>query len=79
VIPAYAREVADRTLDLALLHGTTTLCSFCTIHPGSVDAFFEAAAARGMRVAAGKTCMDRDTRPRGCATPPGRPTTTARR
>jgi guanine deaminase len=23
---------ADRTLDLALAHGTTTLCSFCTIH-----------------------------------------------
>ncbi len=63
--PAYAREVAERTLDLALLHGTTTLCSFCTIHPGSVDAFFEAAEARGMRVAAGRTCMDRDTAPEG--------------
>lgn len=63
--PAYAREVAGRTLDLALLHGTTTLCSFCTIHEGSVDAFFEAAAARGMRVAAGRTCMDRDTAPAG--------------
>ncbi|WP_210528027.1 guanine deaminase [Rubellimicrobium arenae] len=63
--PAYAREVADRTLDLALAHGTTTLCSYCTIHEGSVDAFFEAAAARGMRVVAGRTCMDRDTAPEG--------------
>ncbi len=61
--PAYAREVADRTLDLSLAHGTTTLCSFGTIHPESVDAFFEAAEARGMRVVAGKTCMDRDTAP----------------
>ena len=63
--PAYAAEVAGRTLDLALAHGTTTLCSFCTIHPASVDAFFEAAQARGMRVVAGRTCMDRDTAPPG--------------
>ncbi len=57
---AYADEVACRTLDLALAHGTTTLTSFCTIHPESVDAFFEAAAARNMAVIAGKTCMDRN-------------------
>lgn len=57
---AYAAEVAGRTLDLALAHGTTTLTSFCTIHPASVDAFFEAAAARNMAVVAGKTCMDRN-------------------
>jgi guanine deaminase len=61
--PAYAREIADRTLDLALAHGTTTVCSFCTIHPESVDAVFSAAEARGMRIVAGKTCMDRDTAP----------------
>ena len=58
--PDYARAQAAATLDLALDHGTTTLCSFCTIHPHSVDAIFEAAAARGMAVAAGKTCMDRN-------------------
>ena len=46
------------TLDMA--HGTTTLTSFCTIHPTSVDAFFEAAAKRHMAVIAGKTCMDRN-------------------
>lgn len=57
---AYAAEVAGRTLDLALAHGTTTLTSFCTIHPESVDAFFSAAAERGMAVIAGKTCMDRN-------------------
>ncbi|MEL6683871.1 MAG: guanine deaminase [Pseudomonadota bacterium] len=57
---AYADEVAGRTLDLALAHGTTTLTSFCTIHPASVDAFFAAAAARNMAVIAGKTCMDRN-------------------
>ncbi|KAF0675401.1 guanine deaminase [Profundibacterium mesophilum] len=58
--PAYAAEIAGRTLDLALAHGTTSLTSFCTIHPASVDAFFEAAEARGMAVVAGKTCMDRN-------------------
>lgn len=57
---AYAEEVAGRTLDLALAHGTTTLTSFCTIHPESVDAFFGAATARRMAVVAGKTCMDRN-------------------
>lgn len=57
---AYADEVAGRTLDLALAHGTTTLTSFCTIHTASVDAFFEAAASRNMAVVAGKTCMDRN-------------------
>ncbi|SMC74172.1 guanine deaminase [Primorskyibacter flagellatus] len=58
--PAYASEIAGRYLDLLLAHGTTTVCSFCTVHPQSVDAFFEAAQARGMRVLGGKTCMDRN-------------------
>ncbi|WP_439155687.1 guanine deaminase [Yoonia sp.] len=58
--PAYAADVAARTLDLALDHGTTTLTSFCTIHLASVDAFFTAAGARNMAVVAGKTCMDRN-------------------
>lgn len=56
----YANQIADRTLDLALANGTTTLTSFCTIHTESVDAFFEAAATRNMAVVAGKTCMDRN-------------------
>ncbi|WP_299165439.1 guanine deaminase [uncultured Tateyamaria sp.] len=58
--PAYARTIADRYLDLALDHGTTSVASYATIHPTSVDALFEAAAARGMAVVAGKTCMDRN-------------------
>lgn len=58
--PFYAAEIAGRYLDLLLAQGTTTVCSYCTIHPTSVTAFFEAAEARGMRVLAGKTCMDRN-------------------
>lgn len=61
--PAYAAEIAGRYLDLLLSNGTTTVASYCTIHPESVDAFFTAAQARGMRALAGKTCMDRDTAP----------------
>ncbi|WP_149588240.1 guanine deaminase [Tabrizicola flagellatus] len=58
--PAYAQEIANRYLDLVLACGTTTVCSYATIHPASVDAFFTAARARGLRAFAGKTCMDRN-------------------
>ena len=57
---AYADDIAGRYLDLVLARGTTTVCSYATIHPESVDAIFTAAQARGMRVFAGKTCMDRN-------------------
>ena len=58
--PAHAQRAAETCLDLMLAGGTTSVCSFCTIHPESVDAFFTAAQARGMRVMGGKTCMDRN-------------------
>lgn len=58
--PAYAAEVAARYFDLTLANGTTTVCSFATIHPQSVDAFFAEAQARGLRALTGKTCMDRN-------------------
>ncbi|GAA6147590.1 guanine deaminase [Pseudooceanicola nitratireducens] len=58
--PAYADAIATRYLDLTAAHGTTTVCSFCTVHPGSVDAIMQAAQARGQRIVAGKTCMDRN-------------------
>ncbi|MCU0900077.1 MAG: guanine deaminase [Cypionkella sp.] len=57
---SYAQDVADRYFDLTVSHGTTSVCSYATIHPESVDAFFTAAARRGQRVWAGKTCMDRN-------------------
>jgi guanine deaminase len=58
--PAYAAAIADRYLDLVLARGTTTVCTYATIHPASVDAIFAAAQARGLRLFAGKTCMDRN-------------------
>ena len=58
--PDYAADIAGRYLDLTLTNGTTTVASYCTIHPESVDAFFAAAQSRGLRAVAGKTCMDRN-------------------
>lgn len=57
---AYAAEVAERYLGLATANGTTSVCTYSTIHPESVDAIFGAAAHRDMRIWAGKTCMDRN-------------------
>lgn len=57
---AYAAEVAERYLGLATANGTTSVCTYSTIHPESVDAIFGAAARRDMRIWAGKTCMDRN-------------------
>ncbi|MCV2868104.1 guanine deaminase [Defluviimonas sp. WL0002] len=58
--PDYAAEIARTYFDLTISNGTTTVCSYCTIHPASVDAFFSEARQRGVRAYAGKTCMDRN-------------------
>ncbi len=58
--PDYARAVADFFLDELARNGTTTAVVFCTVHRASVNAFFEAAAARGLRMIAGKVLMDRN-------------------
>ncbi|WP_300032197.1 guanine deaminase [uncultured Roseobacter sp.] len=58
--PSFAKETAESYLDLVCAHGTTTVCSYTTIHPCSTDAFFAAAQSRRMAVVAGKTCMDRN-------------------
>ncbi|WGI20606.1 guanine deaminase [Amylibacter sp. IMCC11727] len=58
--PEYAAKIANAYCDFALSNGTTTAASFCTIHPESVDAYFQAAADRNMRMVGGKTCMNRN-------------------
>jgi guanine deaminase len=57
---AYAQAAARVYFDEQLRNGTTTACSFCTIHPESVDAYFEEAARRGVRAVGGKVMMDRN-------------------
>ncbi|GHC57420.1 guanine deaminase [Neogemmobacter tilapiae] len=58
--PNYALDIANRYCDLTLAHGTTSFCTYTTIHPTSVDAIFTAAQTRRQRIWAGKTCMDRN-------------------
>jgi guanine deaminase len=58
--PGHAREVADFFLQELLRNGTTTAMVFATTHRTSVDAIFEAAHARGLRLIAGKVLMDRN-------------------
>ena len=55
---AHADRVAAFFLDELLRHGTTSALVFATVHPGSVDALFEAALERDMRIVSGKVLMD---------------------
>ena len=56
---AYAQEIAKFFVNELLKNGTTTALVFCTVHPESVDALFEAAEQHQMRLIAGKVMMDR--------------------
>lgn len=55
----YAREVAQLFVDELVRNGTTSAMVFATVHAHAADAIFEAAAARDMRLIAGKVLMDR--------------------
>jgi len=57
--PEHARDVAAFFVAELLRNGTTTAMVFATTHKVSVDAIFEAARARSMRVIAGKVLTDR--------------------
>ena len=60
---AHADAVAAVFLDQLLRNGTTSALVFCTVHKASVEALFEAALARDMRLTAGKVLMDRGAPP----------------
>jgi guanine deaminase len=55
---AHADEVAAFFLDELLRNGTTSALVYPTVHEQSVDALFEAAMLRNMRVVSGKVLMD---------------------
>jgi guanine deaminase len=76
--PTMRAEIADRYLDLLLANGTTTVCSYCTIHPKASRRSSprpRPAACGFSRARPAWTA----TRPTACATPRNRPMTTARR
>lgn len=56
----YARKVAKFFLDELLKNGTTTALVFAAVFPESVDAFFEEAESRNLRMISGKVMMDRN-------------------
>jgi guanine deaminase len=60
---AHADEAAAFFLDQLLANGTTSALVFCTVHKTSVEALFEAALTRNMRLIAGKVLMDRSAPP----------------
>ena len=57
--PEHASEVAGLFLDELQRHGVTTALAFGSSHLASVQALFEAAEPRGLRLIAGKCLMDR--------------------
>lgn len=56
--PLHAAGVADAFLTELLRHGTTSALVFPTVHSQSVDALFDAALDRRMRIVSGKVLMD---------------------
>jgi guanine deaminase len=56
----HARTAARVFLKESLRNGITTAAVYCTVHPQSVDAFFEESAKLGLRMIAGKVLMDRN-------------------
>lgn len=59
----HTSEMAAFFVNQLLRHGTTTAAVFCSVHPHSVAALFEAAAHIDMRLIAGKVLMDRNAPP----------------
>lgn len=56
----HARQTSEFFLDELLRNGTTTALVFGTVHEQSVDAFFESARKRKLRMICGKVMMDRN-------------------
>ncbi len=53
-------STAEFFIDELLRNGTTTALVFGTVHPQSVEAFFDVAGARNLRMICGKVMMDRN-------------------
>lgn len=58
--PSYAKEISRFFLNELLSNGTTTALVFGSVHKNSVEAFFEEAEKRNLRMICGKVMMDRN-------------------
>jgi guanine deaminase len=56
----HAERIAELFLHELLRNGTTTAAVYCTVHPESVDAFFEQSQKLNTLMIAGKVLMDRN-------------------
>ncbi|AKR56617.1 Guanine deaminase [Devosia sp. H5989] len=56
----HAEAIAVSFFDELIRNGTTTAAAYCSVHPQSVDAFFNEAARRNMLMIGGKVMMDRN-------------------
>ncbi|WP_035605288.1 guanine deaminase [Edwardsiella tarda] len=57
---SYAETVANIFIRELIKAGTTTAAVYCTVHPQSVDAFFNESIRWNTRMVAGKVLMDRN-------------------
>lgn len=57
---AHATEIAEVFINEQLRNGVTSSVVYGTVFPQSVDALFEVAASKNMRLMTGKVCMDRN-------------------
>ncbi|MGC2341634.1 MAG: amidohydrolase family protein [Methyloceanibacter sp.] len=57
---AHARAVASVFCDELIRNGTTAACVYCAVYPQSVDALFQEALKRNLRLVAGNCMMDRN-------------------
>ena len=55
----HAMQMAHLFVHALVSHGTTAACVLPTVHAASVEALFQAAQAKGMRMITGKVLMDR--------------------
>lgn len=56
----HAQKISKFFINELLKNGTTSALVFATVHPESVDALFEEAAKKNMRIISGKVMMDRN-------------------
>lgn len=56
----HSAEAAEFFINEQLRNGVTSSAVYCAVYPQSVDALFEEARKRDLRIIAGKVCMDRN-------------------
>lgn len=58
--PVHGARIASAFFDELIRQGTTSVATYCSVHPQSADAFFAEAEKRNMLMIAGKCMMDRN-------------------